>query len=56
MVMRKLNIIKTSEKLFHDIPKFKPPRFDLRKRKVLDDPDLREEDGNNEGKDLEKKE
>lgn len=52
--MKKLNIIKIGEELFHEIPKFKPPRFDLRKRKVLDDPDLGEEDRNDEDKDLDK--
>lgn len=40
--MRKLNII--SSELFHDNPKLKPPRFDLRKRKVMDDPDFNDVD------------
>lgn len=40
--IRKLNII--SSELFHDNPKLKPPRFDLRKRKVMDDPDFNDVD------------
>jgi hypothetical protein len=40
MVIRKLNIYRSGSELFHDAPKLKPPRFDLRKRKLLNDPDI----------------
>ena len=52
MVIKKLNIV--SEDLFHKAPTFKPPRFDLRKRKKLNDPDLKDEDLEESDKDLEK--
>lgn len=40
MALRKLKII--SEELFHKVPRMKPPRFDLRKRKILNDPDFKD--------------
>jgi hypothetical protein len=40
MVIRKLKIYHSASELFHTAPTLKPPRFDLRKRKVLDDPDI----------------
>lgn len=45
-MLRKLRIV--AEELFHDSPRFKPPRFDLRKRKKIDDPDFEEVENNSE--------
>jgi len=52
MVNKKLKIV--AEELFHESPKFLPPRDDLRKRKKLKDPDLEGEDLNEIDPDLEK--
>lgn len=44
--MKRLNIkskLYNGLELFHTNPKFKPPRFDLRKRKNLEDRDLDED-------------
>jgi hypothetical protein len=50
MVVKKLKI---SEELFHKNPTFLPPRMDLRKRKVLDDIDIKNKDLEEVDKDLE---
>lgn len=53
-MLKKLRII--SEDLFHDSPKIKPPRFDLRKRKKMDDPDFEEIDEEEYDEDLDESE
>lgn len=57
--MKRLNIrpkLYTGSELFHINPRLKPPRFDLRKRKNLEDKDLEEDidlkDENDVGSDI----
>jgi hypothetical protein len=45
--------LKISEELFHKNPTFLPPRMDLRKRKMLKDPDIDNKDLEEKDKDLE---